>query len=453
MELLNELYTGIVFPAVNPHHRGLRRELASLRQQERATPEQIHERRWNELQRLLEHAFHTTAFYRRRFEAAGLTPAAIQTPADLRILPPLTRADLFAHGESMRSSRFAPVELLPAATGGTTDTPVRIWRDFGAVSRKLAVQAVLDEWAGARPGDRTLFLWGARSDYAASPSWRWRLYDRYLMRREWAPISVINPDVMEGWRLQMNRLRPAVIYAYPTPLFLFAKFLLGCGRPYWRPRTAICTAEALLPEQRKVMEAALGCAVFEHYGSREFGMIGAECEAHAGLHLHASAVYVETVPADGGLHELLITDLLNYGMPLIRYRVNDCVPDEPGGGACPCGRGFARTPAILGRTGDIFRLPDGSAVPGVALTNRVIQVVPGLSKIQVIQEETDRFRLRYVPGAAFQPDDLARLRLKLDEFLPGKLRWELEAVADIEREKSGKTRLCISRVNPPGSST
>lgn len=453
MGLVSAFYTAVVYPATNPHLRGLGRQLGELRRRERAAAAANFEVQWRDLQSLLDHAYRTTSFYRERFDQAGLRPADIRAPEDLRRLAPVTRADIRDNERRMRSSAYPEDRVRPAATGGTTDTPVRIWRDWDAIGRKLAVQEMLNEWAGVRPGDRVLHFWGARSDYATSPSWRWRLYDRYLMRREWAPISLINEEVMEGWRRLLNRLRPRAIYAYPTPLHLFCQFLEQCGRPYWRPRTAICTAEALLPEHRQRMEKVLGCPVFEHYGSREFAMIGAECEAHSGLHLHPAAAYVETVATADGLQELIVTDLINRGMPLVRYRVNDCAAGELTTAPCPCGRGFARLPGILGRSGDVFRLPDGSAVPGVALTNRVIQVVPGLSKIQVIQEESDRFRLRYVPGAAFQPDDLARLRLKLDEFLPGKLRWELEAVAEIEREKSGKTRLCISRVNPPGRTT
>jgi len=455
MRLLPTLYTRGVYPAVNPHLRGLGGRLAGLRRWERASLEQNRERQWRSLQQMLQHAFATTAFYRRRFEEAGLRPADIQAEEDLRRLPPLTRADIREQESALRSNRFAADRLLPAATGGTTDTPVRIWRDWDAVGLKLALQTILNEWAGARPGDRTLYLWGARADYPTAPSWRWRLYDRYLMRREWAPISLINPDIMEGWRRQLNRLRPAVIYAYPTPLAVFCQFLRDCSKPYWQPRTVICTAEALLPEHRQLMEAVLGCPVFEHYGSREFGMVGAECEAHQGLHLHPAAVYVEAEPMPGageGLRELLITDLFNRGMPLIRYRVNDCVAADMVLAPCSCGRGFVRAPGILGRSGDIFYLPDGAAVPGVALTNRVIQVMPGLSKIQIIQEERARFRLRYVPGRSFQPSDMEALRRKLGEFLPGNLIWELEAVSDIEREASGKTRLCISRVSAPGRS-
>jgi len=63
-------------------------------------------------------------------------------------------------------------------------------------------------------------------------------------------------------------------------------------------------------------------------------------------------------------------------MPLIRYRINDCV--IPGAVTCACGRGLPLIGRIEGRTTEIFRLASGDVVPGVALTNRVLKVCPGL---------------------------------------------------------------------------
>jgi phenylacetate-CoA ligase len=400
------------------------------------------------LLRLLQHAYESAPFYRRRFDAAGVRPAQIACEAHFARIPTLTRDDIREHLPELRSQRYRPDELTSAATGGTTDTPVPILRSPESVREKVAIQWQFNRWAGFRPGDKVFNLWGARQDYVENPSWRWRLYDRHLMRRVWAPTSLFNEAVLESYRRMMNDFRPRIVYAYPTPLALFCEYLRTCGRPWHRPISAICTAEPLLLSQRQIIEETLGCPLFEHYGSREFGMIAAECEHHRGLHLNTAAAYLECVPMQGsdveGLHEILVTDLLNYGMPLIRYRINDCVlPSEE---VCPCGRGLPLIRRIEGRTTDVFRLANGDVVPGVALTNRVLQVCPGLKKVQVIQEALEKFRVRYVAGEVFEPTDLDRLKVNLRRFFPAEVQWEFERVADIERERSGKTRFCISRV-------
>jgi phenylacetate-CoA ligase len=140
-----------------------------------------------------------------------------------------------------------------------------------------------------------------------------------------------------------------------------------------------------------------------------------------------------------------VKESANEGMPLIRYRINDCaVPDEK---PCDCGRGYPLIRQFTGRTGDVFVLANGDRVPGVSLTNRVLQVCPGLKKVQVIQETIECFRVRYVPGPGFATTDLDLLGKNLGRFFPQPLSITFEKVGDIERERSGKTRFCISRVS------
>ena len=449
MRAINLLHLHLVLPLLQRgRNQGLSRRVHNFASYEKRSLEENQQLQWERLVRLVRYAEGNTSFYRRRFEAAGFDSGYDFTQADFARVPVLTREDIKGHVEEMCSRTYNMADLTIAATGGTTDTPVKIYRDIDSLRNKTALQIQLNSWAGMFPGDKIFNVWGARQDYAQNPSWRWRLYDRGLMRNVWAPTSLLNTEVSEQYRQLLNRFKPKIIYAYPTPLAIFCEYMQQSRKPLHRPEAAICTAEAVLDDQRKIIEETLQCRVFEHYGSREFGMIAAECEAHCGLHVVTPAAYLEYLPLEDctepGVHELLVTDLLNYGMPLVRYRVNDCVVLEHE--SCPCGRGYPLIKKIIGRTGDIFVLPNGSKVPGVALTNRVLQVCPELKKVQVIQEEVARFKIRYVPGEGFERNGYQLLRNNLDKFFPQQVLWEFEEVADIEREKSGKTRFCISKV-------
>jgi len=429
-------------------YAGVRGRLRHYRKQERISLEQAQDIQWRSLLRLLQHAYDTTKFYRVRFQDAGLRPSDIKSPSDLTRIPLLTRDDIRNNLPSLRSRLYTEDELHRAATGGTTDTPVQFLRDSNSLREKVAVQLAFDRWAGYLPGDKVFFLWGARSDFVENPNWRWRVYDEWLLGRKWAPTSLFNESVLEQYRVMMNRFRPKVLYAYPTPAALFCEYLRDSGLPYVRPKTVLCTAERLEPYQRQLIESVFNVPVFERYGSREFGIVAAECERHAGMHINPGAAYIELNPLEDGnstgLHEIFVTDLLNYGMPLIRYKVNDCATS--GIASCSCGLGYPVIAPIAGRTTEVFRLPDGSLVPGVALTNRVLQVCPGLKRTQFIQETMRDFRVKYVRGPDFCVSDLDRLRERLSLFFPKGLNWFFEEVQEIEREKSGKTRFCISRV-------
>ena len=80
---------------------------------------------------------------------------------------------------------------------------------------------------------------------------------------------------------------------------------------------------------------AFGCKVTDRYGCEEVGLIACECERHAGLHLNIEHLYIEFLRPDGSPAAsgeegaIVITDLLNHGMPFIRYRIEDVgVPTE-----------------------------------------------------------------------------------------------------------------------------
>src|SRR6185295_20378238 len=119
---------------------------------------------------------------------------------------------------------------------------------------------------------------------------------------------------------------------------------------------------------RQIIESNFQCGVFDKYGSREFSGIAYECEAHEGHHIVAENYIVEIlkdgVPAEPGeLGEVVITDLNNFCMPLIRYRVGDLAVAMDNTKTCPCGRGLPRIGRIEGRTQAIIFGPNGLFMP------------------------------------------------------------------------------------------
>src|SRR5258707_764531 len=123
------------------------------------------------------------------------------------------------------------------------------------------------------------------------------------------------------------------------------------------------SSQTLPASSRAVMEDAFGCKVFDKYGAREFSGIAYECEAHEGHHVVAEGYIVETLrdgqPAKPGeVGEIVITDLNNYCMPFIRYRIGDLAEVLPEA-TCRCGRGAPRLGAIEGRVQSIIQGTDG----------------------------------------------------------------------------------------------
>src|SRR6185312_9482746 len=96
---------------------------------------------------------------------------------------------------------------------------------------------------------------------------------------------------------------------------------------------------------------------------------------------------------------LLVTDLVNRGMPLIRYQVGDVV--VPSSRQCKCGRGLPLIERVEGRDADYVVTPAGQLISGISLTENFALHITGAAQVQVVQETTTFLRIRMVKDATF----------------------------------------------------
>ncbi|MDB9315659.1 hypothetical protein PN462_21275 [Spirulina sp. CS-785/01] len=119
-----------------------------------------------------------------------------------------------------------------------------------------------------------------------------------------------------------------VLRGYPSRLCEVAGYLQGKRLP--RLQAVICTGEVLFAWQMALLEATFQCPVINKYGCPEAGVAGLSCSAGR-LHLQTERCFFEEVEG-----EVLVTDLYNTVMPIIRYQWGDVLQlyDTP----CLCGR-------------------------------------------------------------------------------------------------------------------
>ena len=447
------IHNNLFLPLLEPErHKGLGGRLRSLRRFEAASADQQKAWQAESVHRLLDHAYRTTPYYRTLFDQQDVHPSDWKQGVPVPV-PVLTRDLVRSHEDDLRSRRYGADELRAAATGGTTSTPVRLWRDIEALRKKTALQYQLNRWSGFDQGDSILMIWGADRDLELNPSWKWRLYENWLMRRIPAAAGEVNDSIFQRFLDRLNEHKPKVLYGYGLTLARFADFVRTTSTNWHRPSIVIITAEAITQSERLCIEETFGCEATEQYGSRDVGMIASECDQHSGLHFHPAGCLVEFAYAgmtpDGPMHHLLITDLLNYGMPLIRYDTGDCVVVEET--PCPCGRWFPKVKSVLGRAMDNFLLPDGREVPGITMATRMVDMKSALrhvTQVQFVQKTVDHLLVRYAAEGS-EADiqlELSRLSDVVKDVLSNHPNLTFTRVPEIVRERSGKMRLCISEV-------
>ncbi|MBP3961054.1 phenylacetate--CoA ligase family protein [Gemmata sp. G18] len=414
------------------------RHLDTLQKTQFDAPEVIRARQLEALQAQLKHAWDTVPYYRASWTQAGVHPADVRELADLEAFPIVTKADIRRHNRALVSSAFDITKLREKRTSGSTGVPLTIYCDEPAMQWKAACTIRSDEWSGYRLGQRVAKVWG-------NPEYRQfglkgRLRNYFLDRAVYLDTLDLNDQRIAEFTKAICRHRPGLIFGHAHSLYLLACALKKARVFDVRPNGIISTAMILHDWQRAVIEEVLGCRVTNRYGCEEVSLIASECEEHNGLHINADSVYAE-VPSDG---KLLVTDLSNRGMPLIRYQVGDVV--VPSTRACKCGRGLPMIERVEGRDADYVLTPAGHLISGISLTENFAVLIPGTAQVQIVQESITQLRIRLVADDAFNTSSRQKIADLVRDTFGDTVTHDVELVDAIPQEPSGKYRFCISKV-------
>jgi len=430
---------------------GQLRWLTEFERTQHLSAEALRDLQTTRLRRLLTHAYENCPFYRERMRRSGFSPDTIRNLEDVQRLPVLEKSDIQQHRERMVAVNWPRHDLIDNQTGGSTGTPISFCLSHDRRRSRAAATIRHNRWAGWDVGDSVAVLWGAPRDLPAD-DWRSRLRG-LLMRR---PLWLDTGHVTEERLIEYNRLlhthRPRIIQAYARSLLLFARFLKSKGLAPYQPHSIVLSAEALEPEERAEVEQIFRCPLFNRYGCREVSVVASECDAHDGLHVMAEGLYVEIVIGDrpakpGERGSILVTDLLNFAMPLIRYRIGDMGSwaNQP----CSCGRALPKLQSVQGRVTDFIVGSDGRLVSGVFLATYLLAHRPSLGQVQMIQERVGEILYRVQPSRQFNPvADIEYLQKKTREYLGDTMTMRCQQVESLAAEASGKFLYCRSNVAP-----
>jgi len=418
------------------------------------SPQELNDLQIGRLRVMLEHAYNNSPFYRKRFDDAGVSVKKLREVSDIRKIPLLTKEDIQDHADELVAQNIPQSALMPDKTGGSTGKPLRYYRNRERMDHLRAAAMRHDNWAGYQVGDKQAVIWGNRHDFSRAEELKSQIRNRLLGRKLILDSSSITEEGMLHFAHDLRKFKPKAMLAYANSCALFASFLLEHKIHDIKIDSVITSAEVLHEGEKETIEKAFGCKVFNRYGCREVGVISSECEAHLGLHINAEHLLVEFLrdgrPASPGEEgDIVITDFLNFGMPFIRYRIEDV--GTPTDRQCSCGRGLPLMENIAGRITDFLLAPDGRHVSGASLTIYLIANTPGVKQAQIIQDSLDSLRLRIVRGHDFTDDSIAFLRTKVPEFFGHDIKVECEFVDSIPKESSGKYRFSICRVDMTNS--
>lgn len=387
------------------------------------------------LEKLLQHAYQTTPYYRELLKTG--------TP-ELSQIPPLEKQHIRAQLDALCSTAFTADQRIENATGGSTGTPLTFYQDRHYWNQRNLSVYYFDRWAGWNFGEPQLIIWGAPADLEDVGRWKHRL-GNFWRNQYWLNGFHLTDAAMLAMFEQMNQDLPQTILAYPSSLYQFATFLSDNGLiPRWGLKGIIASAEMLHPHDRALAETVFGTKVYNRYGGREVGLIAMECP-EGRMHINCHDLYLEIESPDPYAEpgEILITQLNNYAMPFIQYRIGDIgrLSDE----VCPCGNQLPILAELLGRTTATFRTKTGTLIHGGYFTRQFYNLV-GINQFQLIQETFEQCVLKLVINVEWRETTEDILVQKIQDTLGADVIVTVEFVEDIPLPASGKREYTISKV-------
>lgn len=417
-----------------------------LEESERYEPDRLRAYQEERLGLIVRHAYETVPYYRDVMDRRRLKPSDVRTLADLHRLPVLTRSEVIANRDRLRS-RTVRRGLRKVMSSGTVGIPVTVWWDRGVDIMNNASTWRVRRWAGVPRDRRAATLFGrpvVPTRQKDPPFWR--------HNRAWNTLMLscnhLYPANLALYVQKLREERIETLNAYPSSAYILARFLESRD-DYVPLRAVFLTGEPYLPSERRLIEERFQTKAFDSYGLAERVVYTSECERHDGHHMFSEYGITELIDGDdnpvspGSLARIVSTSLHNMAMPLIRYDVGDTgiTRERP----CDCGRGLPMLESVTTRAEDILVLPDGRMVPPVT-AGRAFWGIDGLKRGQLVQHRPDEIIARAALDRELSALEESEMRAYFLRRLGPDVRIVIERVDEIPLTATGKYRRVVSTV-------
>ena len=323
---------------------------------ETASREQITAWQNERLVKQVKHVWDNVPYYRKKMEAAGVTPEDIKSIEDLHKLPFVTKVDLReAYPYGLLAEPLKNCVRIQSTSGTTgkrvvafyTQHDIDLWEDCCA--RAITAAGGTDEDVCQISYGYGLFTGGPGLNGGS-----------HKVGCLTIPTSSGNT---ERQIMFIRDLNATILCCTPSYAAYLGESMKEMGlSPEEIPlKAGIFGAEAWSEEMRQDIQKTLGIKAFDIYGLTELSGPGVsfECSAQAGMHINEDHFIAEVIDPDTGevlpddtYGELVFTSITKEAFPLLRYRTRDIVKlsHEP----CPCGRTHVKMSKPRGRSDDML---------------------------------------------------------------------------------------------------
>ena len=374
-------------------------------------PQAIVAGQFRQLHRLARFALKRVPHYRDHLARAGLAEAAALDPQSFLAWPLLAKPDVQRNPAGLLAPGLPESHggLHWTATSGSTGHPLRAACSGLGLFFQRALQLRAHLWYGLNPRDKFAII-RAASPEAVNPNWG----TPHNLAFHTGPSVTISS--LEDHGRQLDWLRgeaPAILMANNTNLRALLDMSIRFDLAPTGVRTVIGFADIAAPHLRAALRSHWNARYYDTYGCNEMGTLALQCPLHGHMHVQSEHVLLEILRPDGlpcttgEIGRVVVTDLHNFAMPLIRYDLGDQASFGPPC-PCPCGRGLPTLQMIAGRTHDLAVDPTGRRFFVHGSPGFWVSAAQILQR-QVVQHAAHSLEVRYVAERTLSTAETAHL--------------------------------------------
>ncbi len=388
------------------------------------------------------HAYKHNSYYHRIFKQISLIQNEEVDPSKIPDIPILTKDIIRKNHTELISDDYQTRKWFYNSSGGSTGEPIRLVQDDVYLRWRNATNYYYYKniLGTEEPAVKKVLLWGSERDlFKGSIGFKAKIQNRLSNTVFLNSFRMTEQDI-ERYINTINSFKPEIVRGYAGSLYELCRYAERKKLPLYTPKIVVSAAESLSDMMRETIQSNFGTKVYNFYGSREVSNLAGECREglmHPFMFWnHQEVLDNHNLPVkEGEEGRVIVTNLFNYSMPLIRYEIGDMAILGPE--KCSCGSILPTFKKITGRTTDHFVLKNGTTIHGEYFTH-LFYLKDWVEKFQVIQEDYETVRILLVPSSEENQKDKKTIEAKIRLIMGSESKVVWDIVDDIPKTPSGK---------------
>lgn len=366
---MNRLYTTILKIILLPlADKALKTSISSklnqIKQMQKLSSEEINSWQNIKLQELIKHAYKHTKYYKNLFDSLQIKQDSIKTVKDLQKLPILTKQDIINNYKDLIPDNLKTIPHKQSSTGGSSGDPLKFLLDYNSWSYSNANTIYNWEKTGYKYGNTHIALGSTSLFIDKETSFKHKIY--YKLKNKVGLNGVnMSSEVCKEYVSLIRKKKIFYIYGYASSIYLLAKWVIE-NKEDVSIKVCFTTSEILTSSFKETILRAFNCKILDCYGASDGGITAFD---HLGGYFEVGYNCILRLDENETSNQgsALLTDLLNYAMPLINYKLGDelVLNDKKNSKHTYNGQTINQ---VIGRTSDLIQLSNGNILTGPGFT-------------------------------------------------------------------------------------